>query len=598
MIYTINECSIDTDTYEVRRGGRRVHVEKQVFDLLVLLLRHRDRVVTKDEIIAEVWNGRIVSEAALSSRIKSVRQVIGDDGASQALLRTIRGRGFRLVCLDDSDANDCGPASRVATPSDAEIRAIAADPAVDVSEPPPSWRAIPARRGLVLSLAVLAAIGLVAGSWWWTRPAPASPPSPIVTAALGMPAGPAIAVLRFANHSNDRALDFFGSALSEEIVTNLTRFSELRVAAHATTREFVGSDIDAREIARRLGVEYLVLGSLRQAAERLRVSTQLVQAQDGRFLWGETYERALSPAEIFSIQESIAGNVAAAIASISGGVIAREALTQARGKPPRELSAYECTTRANELMLTGFSAAAHLAIRDCLEATLEREPDYATAWAMLAWVHTLEFSEGHNRRPESDPLQRALAAGRRAIELAPASSLARFGMTRAAFLARDLELFRAEAAHALGLNPHDPLLLGNIGNWLAFSGQWEQGVALVRKAIALSPGFYPRWWHAAIAKDLFRNGAYEAALAEFKRMNLPNWWWNQVELAYTYGQLGDTANARKAYERLLELYPRFDLEKAANEHRKFSFEPSYIERVLEGLRRAGVPERWTETAGG
>ena len=114
---------------------------------------------------------------------------------------------------------------------------------------------------------------------------------------------------------------------------------------------------------------------------------------------------------------------------------------------------------------------------------------------------------------------------------------------------------------------------------------------MVNKAIALSPHCYPRWWHAAIGKNQYRRGNYAAALAEFKRINLPNWWWNQVELAYTYGHLGDAANARKAVARLLELYPGFDLEKAVIEHRKFSFEQSYIDHAIDGLRKAGVPPR-------
>jgi adenylate cyclase len=410
----------------------------------------------------------------------------------------------------------------------------------------------------------------------------------IAGAALRMPTGPAIAVLRFNNLSGPK-LDFLSNAIADEIVTNLTRFSELRVAVHAVTRELGTDGVDVEHVARKLSVDFLVQGSLQRSGNRLRVAAQLLKTQDGRVLWGETYQRELSPKDIFTIQENIAGNVVATVASISGGVIAREAMAEARGKPPRELSAYECTTRANELMLTGFSAAAHLDIRNCLEMVVAREPDYSTAWALLAWVHSIEYSEGHNRVPGADPRERALAAGRRAVELAPANSLARFGMARAAYLAGELDLFRAEAAQALALNPHDPLLLGNIGNWLAFSGRWDQGVALVEKAIALSPKCYPRWWHAAIGKNLFRQGKYEAALAEFKHMDLPGWWWNQVEQAYTYGQLGDIANARKAVARLLALYPGFDLETAVREHRKFSFERSYIERAVEGLRKAGVP---------
>lgn len=323
----------------------------------------------------------------------------------------------------------------------------------------------------------------------------------------------------------------------------------------------------------------------------MRVTAQLLKTKDGTVLWAETYERQLTPADIFSIQEDIASKVAAAIASISSGVIARETLGQSRGKPPRDLSAYACTIRTNEIMTSGFSAESHLAVRSCLESAVESEPDFAAAWAMLAWIHTIEYSQGYNARPGSDPRERALAAARRAIELAPANPMARFAMARAAYLSRDLDLFYAEAAHALRLNPHEPFLLGNIGNWLAFSGRWDEGTAMVRKAIALNPKVYPRWWHAALGKDHYRKGDDKKALAEFKLMNLPNWWWNQVELAYTYGQLGDHDNARAAMTKLLELYPGFDLETAVTEHRKFSFEQSYIDRAVDGLRKAGVPEK-------
>jgi TolB-like protein/Flp pilus assembly protein TadD len=404
-----------------------------------------------------------------------------------------------------------------------------------------------------------------------------------------MPTGPGIAVLPFSNPAGDATLQFLGGALTEEISTELTRYSELRVAARASTSEYDGSDIDARSVGRKLGVAFLVTGTLRHANDRVRVTAQLTKASDATLLWAETYERDLTPADMFAVQQDIAIKAVAAIASISSGVIARDAVGQARGKPPRELSAYECTVRASEIM--AYSAQSHLSIRNCLEAAVDNEPDYAAAWAMLAWIHTIEYSQGFNPRPHSDPRERALAAARRAIELAPANPMARFAMGRAAYLKRDLDLFYAEATRALALNPHEPFLLGNIGSWLAFTGRWDEGVALIRKAIALNPKVYPRWWHAALGKNHYRKGEYREALAEFKTMNLPNWSWNQIELAYTYGQLGDLDNAQKALAKLHELYPGFDLEKAAMEHRKFSFEQSYIDHAVEGLRKAGVPDK-------
>ncbi|WP_291868519.1 winged helix-turn-helix domain-containing protein [Bradyrhizobium sp.] len=536
MIFRINECSIDTNAYEVRRNGKVVPVEPQVFDLLMLLLENRDRLVTKDEINHRIWRGRAVSDAALNSRIKSARQTIGDSGASQQIIRTIRGRGFRFV-------GEVRPSPIAAAGNG---KAAAAAPAIPGDTP---------------------------------------------MAALGMPAGPRVAVLRFNNVHCEAKTKFLGDAIVEEIATQLTRYSELRVAARALTAECDSADANAGDIGRRLGVEFLVVGSLRQANDRMRVTAHLIRVVDGQLLWAQTYEPLLTPADIFAIEDEIASKIVAAIASISAGVIARETLGKGRGKPPSELSAYESVVRANEVMQSGFSATTHLATRACLEAAVAREPDYAAAWAVLAWVHTLEYTYGYNMRAGTDPLEAALVAARRAINLAPANPVARFAMARTAYVMRDLHLFYAEASNALNLNPHDPLLLGNLGNWLAFSGRWDQGVALVRKAISLNPNGYPRWWHAALGKDHYRKGEFREALAEFTNMNLPGWWWNQVELAYTYGQLGDVENARLAVSRLLDLYRGFDIETAVMEHRVYSFPQSYIDLAVDGLRKAGLPER-------
>lgn len=585
MLYTINQCLIDTDAYELRRNGSAVPVEPQVFDLLVYLLKNRDRLVSKDEIIEHIWHGRIVSEAALSSRIKAVRQAIGDDGVSQALIRTVHRRGFRVVAAVTEGAS--GPAPEIAALPSSEHEA-----ALTAATPTPARHALwstSALRASVLIMLVAAVVSASAAGWYALQPGrPATDP---ISAATRMPTGAGIAVLRFANPSGDQTLGFLEGGITEEIATQLTRFSELRVAARALTSEYDGKDVDPRDLGRKLGAEFLVRGSVRHADERVRVTAQLLKATDGTLIWAESYEHPLTPADIFAIQEDIAGKVVATVASISAGVITRQKLEQARGKPPRALSAYECTIRAHEFMLAGFTAASHLATRTCLEAAVEGEPDYAAAWAMLAWIYTFEYTQGLNKRLGTDAREAALVAARRAIELAPANPMARFAMARANYLMHDLDVFYAEATRALSLNPHEPFLLGNLGNWLAFSGRWDDGVAMVRKAIALNPKVYPRWWHAALGKNHFRKGEYREALVEFKNMNLPNWWWNQVELAYTYGHLGELDHARAAAGKLRELYPGFDLEKAVIEHKKFSFEPAYIERAIEGLRLAGVPEK-------
>ena len=416
MKYSLGSCTIDTEAYEIRRAGKLVPVEPQVFDLLVLLLRNRNRLVTKDEIFERIWNGRIVSDAALSSRVRSMREAIGDDGTAQALIRTIRGRGFRLVGAVTEDA---GELPEVVAPGDINVA-----PRADIILLPPettnAWeqpcftrldgmtppRGISGFRRAAVCVGVVA-IGLITTAWYAFQPGRGLP-FPIAHAALGMPTGPGIAVLPFTNPAGDATLKFLGGALTEEIGTELTRYSELRVAARASTSEYDGNDIDARSVGRKLGVAFLVTGSLRHASDRVRVTAQLTKASDATLVWAETYERDLTPADMFAVQQDIAIKAVAAIASISSGVIARDSSSQARGKPPRELSAYECTVRANEIM-TVFGGNRISRSATASKPRWTSEPDYAAAWAMLAWIHTIEYTQGINPRPDSDPRERALA---------------------------------------------------------------------------------------------------------------------------------------------------------------------------------------------
>src|SRR5262245_42668176 len=324
MIFTINQCSIDTDAYEIRRNGELVPVEPQVFDLLVLLLQNRDRVVTKDEIIERVWKGRIVSEASLSSRIKALRQAIGDDGASQNCIRTIRRRGFRVVAEVGERA---GPAAEARTTQPTAAVTIDIGSSADTPPGPADPRSAdepiapvgtcdgavqppvaPPRRRPAVTIAVAVAATIVvgvAGGWYALDPGRHAA-SPLAAAALGMPAGPAIAVLPFNNLSGDLDLDFFRDALTNEIITELTRFSELRVAARALTSKYDSKEIDVLGAGKVLGVEYLVQGSLRRSEDRVRVTAQLMDVKDGTLLWGETYERHLTPVTLFAVQEDVA----------------------------------------------------------------------------------------------------------------------------------------------------------------------------------------------------------------------------------------------------------------------------------------------------
>src|SRR4029450_1128054 len=163
-------------------------------------------------------------------------------------------------------------------------------------------------------------------------------------------------------------------------------------------------------------------------------------------------------------------------------------------------------------------------------------------------------------------------------------------MARSPYVLRDLDRFYGEAETAFALNPNDALALGDLGTFIAYTGHWERGVALVKKAMALHPASHPKRWWLASAKDHFRKGEYAEALHYFKRAETPGWWLNPLTCAYTYGHLGDSEAAKKAIADLYCLRPGYTIADAVTYYRKFSFEQSYLDRMIEGLRKAGLPE--------
>lgn len=441
---------------------------------------------------------------------------------------------------------------------------------------------------LVAAMAALAPVALAGfGGLWWRAGIDTRAVDPV----LAIPAGPTIAVLPFANLSGDPEQAYLSEGMAEEITTALSRFREVRVLGRNVTapREDRRPGIDA--LREQLGVDWAVQGSLRRAGDMVRITAQLLDVRSGVQVWSESFDRRLTPANLFELQDEIASKVGAAIGDATGGAIALRRLEDARARAPAELTAYQCFLAANEVVtrvrLTGLEEA-----RACLERTVRQEPGYADAWATLAALYSIIWTQDLNRGQWGswDPRRATLEAARRAVELAPGSARAHVAMARAALFTGDVDRFNAEAEMALALNPNDALALGNLGNYIAFSGRWERGVALARKAIALLPASHPRWWWFAEAKEHFRKGEYAEALVFFKRADSPGWWLNQLTYAYTYGQMGDREAAAQAVAELQRLRPGYSIADAVAFYRKFGFQPSYIERMTEGLQKAGLPD--------
>ena len=250
MRYLFEEYTFDTDRRELHRGTDMVPVAPQVFDLLDYLIRNRDRVVSRDELIDAIWNGRSVSDAALTTRLNVARGAIGDSGDEQRLIKTLLRKGFRFV----------GPVQEIGTP----IQTATSENAV-------------------------------------------APPRP----TLALPDKPSIAVLPFQNLSGDPGQEYLADGMTEDITTLLSQTRDFLVIARGSTLAYKTKTADMDDIGRQLGVRYILEGSVRKAGNKIRVTAQLVEARTAIRVWADHFDREL--VDLFAVQDDVTSGIVGAL---------------------------------------------------------------------------------------------------------------------------------------------------------------------------------------------------------------------------------------------------------------------------------------------
>jgi TolB-like protein/Flp pilus assembly protein TadD len=284
---------------------------------------------------------------------------------------------------------------------------------------------------------------------------------------------------------------------------------------------------------------------------------------------------------IFTLQDEITAKLVSTIGD-AHGVLPRSMGALVTAKPAAGLSPYESVLRSFAY-LQSLSAEEHREVRECLERAVKEAPGYADAWATLSVRYAEEYSNSFNPRP--DPVGRALAAARRAVELDPASQLAHSALAFASFLRKDFGASCAAAERAVAINPLDGATLALMGHLIAYAGDWERGVSLGNQALALNP-HHPGWHYFLIFYDSYRKGEYQQALEIAQRFNMPKYFNAHVAMGAANGQLGRTEPAQAAVKGILDTFPNF-ADKAYEELGKW-FAPDLVEHVIDGLRKAGL----------
>jgi class 3 adenylate cyclase/TolB-like protein len=442
---------------------------------------------------------------------------------------------------------------------------------------------------LITGASVLVGLGAVGLIAWWIG-IDNEPPDAMTfdeSALMSEPTGPTVAVLPFQNLSNTDARDLLAVGIGEDIIVELGSYQDLNVLSRQSTHSVGPDESDPRSIRQKFGADYVLEGSVRQVADRLRLTARLIDTSSGLQVWSDAYDESLTTSNILDVQLSITEKVASAVGD-AGGAIKRIHAGHARAKPPEHLSSYECS-----LLRVGFLNRRDMQerVRGCILRVVEDEPEYWRGWAQLAeaLLTDVKLFTGLYPGTQDEKIKRAEEAARNAVSLNPYSARAHFLLALVLQIQRDLDGFFSSAETALALGT-DRYLQGQIGYEFIWSGRLDLGAALVENAIALDPNAADPNWYQALAEYHFLNGDYETALRTYRKGAQPDIWWSvSIEVAIL-AELGPYEAAIAARERLNKIRPGIKIADIVWMYRRFARPDEHILPFVEAYRAVDMPE--------
>lgn len=526
------DCEIDTERHEFWRDNNLVKLEPQVFDLIALLAGNPGRLVSRDELIGAIWDGRAVSDSTIDARIAAARRAVGDDGAHQAVIETVPRRGIRLV-----------PEVRIASGDSLEVSANSSD-------------AIKSQH-----------VDIAGGETVQNSPT--------------LPDKPSIAVLPFTNMSADPDQEYLADGLAEDIITALSKVSELFVIARNSTFAYKGMSPDVRRVARELGVRTVLEGSVRSAGTRVRITAQLIDAESGSHLWAERYDRDL--VDIFELQDEITQEIVTVLhVRLTEGEQAR-----LRRHQTNSIEAWDLYVRAQR-RLRLFTREDNNLARELIERALHLDPNFAAAWGILAWTHLADARVGWGGS-NVDSLRNGIEAAEKGLAADKEQSESHAILGGLWVLQRQYEEALEAGLRAIDLSPNTADYYIWYAVTLNFVGRAQEAVGFIQKAMRLCP-FYPDFYLGILAQSYRLLGRYDEAIAtDMERLaRNPDNAFSDLRLAACYTELGRDEEARHHVLEALKKNPSYSLTQVrdTDPYR----DEAAMEHYVDLLRRAGLPE--------
>lgn len=470
LIYEFGDFRLDAlrRVLSARADGSPLPVTGKIFDTLLLFVERAGQLLDKRTLMETLWPDVVVEESNLTQTIHTLRRLLGERPDDHRYVVTVPGRGYRFV-------------AQVTTSVFEEPQPAALEPTQETGAQRPAKRRMLAASGAAMVVLAGVAFWLLQGSRHAERSAPIAPTQL------------SIAVMPFVDMSEAHDQAYFAEGLSEEILNLLAQSTTLRVTARTSSFAFKERAVDIATIAGTLKVTHVLEGSVRKSGNRLRITAQLVDGVGGVHLWSQTYDRDV--ADIFGIQDEIAAAVAQSLqVTLTGNAQAPPAQKGNATAFERYLQGKYFFNRRGESDLAR--------AQDYFQQALQIDPNYARAWAGLAGVYTIT----KDRAPPG-PIPEWGTAVERALRLGP--NIAEAHVRAAQYYGRlgELKISEAHCKRAIALNPSDPLVLGVSAGRAFEAGRWSEGIALQRRAVSVDP-------LAAVGRGNLGN--YLAAIGEWE----------------------------------------------------------------------------------
>jgi adenylate cyclase len=481
-----------------------------------------------------------VTDEALTHCVSEARQAIGD--GAQAIIKTVPRRGYRFTAA---------VSRTIATSAEGPFSAAA-----EVKSAPSTSGAVQA-----------------SGSPLFDRPSALSDRR-------------SVAVLPFANLNGDPQQDYFSDGITEDITTELSRFSELLVIARNSSFQYKGKAVDIRQVGRELNARYVLEGSVRQSGERFRITAQLIDVETGAHRWAERYDRELQ--DVFAVQDEVArAIVRTLVVHVNRAEMERTLL-----KPPATWEAYDYYLRGAEALLLHSNSRAKVSLHEArrlLEQSLAIDPGYARGAAMLSWTYLRAYIEpfdGDYLNPAA--VDRAVELAEAAVRLDPHLPQARTQLGHVLLYKGQHDAAIAEFERAFVLNPN--LFDFRFGITLMYAGEPARAIEVLEANMRVDPFASPLYSSGVMGLANYMLKRYGEAVRWLREcaLRLPNLQWTHLHLASAYAQLGQLEEARKEAAEVLRINPGFTIEgyKRILPHK----DPKDAEHRVDGLRKAGLPE--------